>query len=141
LIEERNCVIENDILPEIEAIPIQMSQLFTNLISNSLKFISPDRQPMLIIRCVVMSKRDLRHYANLAADQLYYKFSFTDNGIGFNQDNAVQIFDIFQRLHTRSEFEGTGIGLAMCKKITENHKGLIHAKSEPGIRLSSAFCR
>jgi light-regulated signal transduction histidine kinase (bacteriophytochrome) len=132
LIEEKQCIIESNILPIIEAIPIQMSQLFGNLISNALKFVSTTTTPKITISADFLSQAEFDIHPELTQGIPHYKISFKDNGIGFNQSNADQIFNIFQRLHSRTEYEGTGIGLAMCKKIAENHKGNIHAISSPG---------
>jgi signal transduction histidine kinase len=132
LIEQKGCVIESDILPVVSAIPVQMSQLFGNLVSNALKFSSKNGHACLIIRCEVVSPSTVEDIPNLKKAEAYYKLSFTDNGIGFEQGNATQIFDIFKRLHNRTDYQGTGIGLAMCKKIAENHGGHIYATSSLG---------
>jgi PAS domain S-box-containing protein len=127
-IEEKGATIYNDNLPVISGIPVQISQLFNNLISNALKFTS-DKKPVIKIEVSEMTgKEDLL----LDNHRQYYDISFIDNGIGFNQNNAEQIFDIFQRLHAKSEYQGTGIGLAMCRKICENHHGAIYAESAFG---------
>jgi signal transduction histidine kinase len=131
LIEERSAIIEHTDLPVIDAIPIQMSQLFGNLISNALKFIKKDRQPMIGITWETLTAPEVNAY-DLESSRNYIRLSFADNGIGFNQENAEQIFNIFQRLHGRSDYEGTGIGLAICKKIAENHGGKIEAISAGG---------
>lgn len=130
LIEEKNAIIEWIKLPVIAGISLQINQLFANLISNALKFSHKDRQPRITITCTVASQGDVQNYPELEADTDYYIISFRDNGIGFNQKNARQIFDIFQRLHGKTEYEGTGIGLAMCKKIAQNHYGHIVAESQ-----------
>ena len=132
LIEEKNAIIEWSKLPVIRGIFVQINQLFANLISNALKFNHKDRQPRITITCTVASKSDVQNDPELKADTDYYIISFRDNGIGFNQKNARQIFDIFQRLHGKTEYEGTGIGLAMCKKIAQNHDGDILAESKEG---------
>jgi PAS domain S-box-containing protein len=132
LIEEKQCIIESNVLPVIEAIPVQMSQLFGNLISNALKFSSTTTVPMISVTADFLSPEEFDLHPELTGGIPHYKISFKDNGIGFNQANADQIFNIFQRLHSRTEYEGTGIGLAMCKKITENHNGNIYALSSPG---------
>ncbi len=132
LIDQKNCVIESDILPVIESIPLQMGQLFSNLISNALKFARPEIANCLAIRFVMRTRELLSEFPHLKASRQYCCLYFIDNGIGFNQSHAVQIFDIFQRLHSKSEYQGTGIGLAMCKKIVENHGGHIFASSSPG---------
>ena len=132
LIEEKNAVIEWTKLPVIRGIFLQINQLFANLISNALKFSHKDRQPRITVTCTVASQGDFHNDRDLNADTDYYIISFHDNGIGFNQKNARQIFDIFQRLHGKTEYEGTGIGLAMCKKIAQNHDGDIVAESQEG---------
>lgn len=133
VIEEKHAIIGSDPLPVIDAIPVQMSQLFGNLISNALKFSKPGIQPRIQIQVEKLSRRDIGNQFDLKEANAYYKITVTDNGIGFSQGNASQIFDIFQRLHSRSEYEGTGIGLAMCRKIVENHGGHIFASAEPGV--------
>ncbi|MEL7543825.1 MAG: ATP-binding protein, partial [Pseudomonadota bacterium] len=107
-------------LPTIEADATQMRQLFQNLMSNALKYCDPDRQPRLVIDCEML-------------DDGRAHLRFCDNGIGFEQHHAEKIFEVFQRLHGRSEFEGTGIGLATCRRIVDRHHGKITAVSEPGV--------
>lgn len=131
-IEEKHARIESDHLPTIEAIPVQISQLFSNLISNSLKFVSKNRRPCIEVRSRPLASDEIRRNPSLNPQLQYFQIDFTDNGIGFNQSNAEQIFDIFQRLHGKAEFEGTGIGLAICKKIVQNHNGDISAESIKG---------
>ena len=132
LIEQKGVKITADTLPVIEAIPLQMNQLFTNLISNAIKFYSKERQPEITISSKQLSKHEVQQYKELNEDKLHYAINFKDNGIGFNQENAKQIFTIFQRLHGRHDYAGTGIGLAMCKKIMTNHRGTIYATAHPG---------
>ncbi len=131
LIEQKGCTISADPLPVLKAIPVQMSQLFTNLVSNALKFARNGVPLHLEIRCREMVNK-AKGEENLPIPGRYVRIDFVDNGIGFNQENAIQIFNIFQRLHGKSEYQGTGIGLAMCKKIVENHGGQISATSDPG---------
>jgi signal transduction histidine kinase len=132
LIEETNAVIKSDILPKINGIAIQISQLFHNLMSNSLKFVTRGVRPEISIRVTSMNAEEVLPHTSLNRNKNFFKISFADNGIGFNQDYATQIFDIFQRLHAKSEFHGTGIGLPMCKKICQNHGGDIYAESTVG---------
>ena len=113
-------------LPMIKGIPLQMSQLFFNLIGNALKFIRPDVQPIIHIQCSIASPEEIRS-AHLKEGISYYKIQFADNGIGMKPEDTQKIFNIFQKLHGKSEFSGTGIGLAMCKKIAQNHNGEIDA--------------
>ena len=132
LIEEKGARIEASQLPVIYGVRIQMIQLFGNLLSNSLKFSSAQRRPEILISAKVMTPDEVAANPSLDPDSKYQMISFCDNGIGFDQSNAAQIFNIFQRLHSKSEYEGTGIGLAMCKKIAQNHLGDIFATSLPG---------
>ncbi|HTF20209.1 MAG TPA: PAS domain-containing protein [Chryseolinea sp.] len=133
LIEQKQATIESDPLPVVYATPVQMSQLFGNLISNALKFAKPDVPSRIRITVRKLSRGEIGHDPDLKEANAYYKISVSDNGIGFNQANALQIFDIFQRLHAISEYEGTGIGLSMCRKIVENHGGRIYASGELGV--------
>jgi PAS domain S-box-containing protein len=118
LIEQKNARLQYHDLPTIDAIPLQMTQLFSNLISNALKYSSADRPPLITLTSCI---RDQQVHIEIH-----------DNGIGFDQQYADHIFSIFQRLHRKTEYSGTGIGLAMCKRIAQNHQGNITATSEPG---------
>jgi len=131
LIEQKGAKITAGALPVIEAIPVQMNQLFTNLISNALKFSSKERQLEIAIQSKQLSQQEVQQHKELNDDKVHYLIEFKDNGIGFSQENAKQIFIIFQRLHGKTDYSGTGIGLAMCKKITTNHHGVIYANSNP----------
>ena len=129
-IEENKAVIESDNLPEAFIVPSQFRQLFQNLLSNSLKFVRPGVVPHIFINHKYLTPGEVRTY-NLSKASRYLQINFTDNGIGFDAQFTEKIFTIFQRLHSRSEYEGTGIGLAICRRITENHGGTIIARSEP----------
>jgi len=115
-------------LPTIEADPLQMRQLFQNLISNGLKFRKPDTAPIVSITAI-----EKHPTSNGESDEEtpLCEIRVQDNGIGFEQKYADRIFTIFQRLHGRNTYEGTGIGLAICRKIVERHHGTIEAQSEP----------
>ena len=132
MIEEKGAVIVSDKLPTIRGIPVQINQLFGNLLSNALKFTQKDRIPRITIANTVLYGKDVSYLKDLKDDEKYYRISFQDNGIGFSQFHATHIFDIFQRLHPKAHYEGTGIGLAMCKKIAQNHNGDIVAESIEG---------
>ncbi|HET9486943.1 MAG TPA: PAS domain-containing protein [Chryseosolibacter sp.] len=132
MIEEKGARISSDPLPVILGIPVQINQLFGNLISNALKFSDNRRRPEIAIRCKAISPEETIKYRDLKHGSAYYQISFRDNGIGFNQSHARQIFDIFQRLHGKLDYQGTGIGLAMCRKIAQNHNGDIYAESVEG---------
>ncbi|MGE6355992.1 PAS domain-containing sensor histidine kinase [Flavobacterium sp. NPDC079362] len=126
LMERTGAKVKWNELPVIKGIPLQMSQLFFNLIGNALKFIRPDVQPQIHIHCSTASPEEIRS-AHLKEEVSYYKIQFSDNGIGMKPEDTQKIFNIFQKLHGKSEFAGTGIGLAMCKKIVQNHNGEIDA--------------
>ncbi|MFL5739826.1 MAG: PAS domain-containing protein [Flavisolibacter sp.] len=130
-IEQLNAVVKTDPLPEAKIIPSQFRQLFQNLLSNSLKFVKPDVQPTVTVRYALVAATELGNY-QLAHAERYHRIEFEDNGIGFENEFAGKIFAIFQRLHGRSEYEGSGIGLAICKKIVEHHGGIIYANGIPG---------
>ena len=125
-IQNKDAHIEIGLLPVIKAIPMQMTQLFHNLVSNALKFSKAGRRQVIEIYYEKIKGEDIKELVEVKA-QWYYKIVFSDTGIGFDSKYANQIFSIFQRLHGRSEYAGTGIGLALCKRIVENHKGIIYA--------------
>lgn len=131
LITQKKAVIMLNPLPDIEAVNLQMNQLFNNLIGNSLKFTSTEALPQISISSAAVGQNEVERF-NLLKNTDYVKISIADNGIGFSQEYAEQIFEIFQRLNGNDEFPGTGIGLALCKKIIVNHKGMIYADSTPG---------
>ncbi|RYZ60670.1 MAG: HAMP domain-containing protein, partial [Chitinophagaceae bacterium] len=128
-LNEKSALIECDRLPVIRGIPLQLSQLFLNLFTNSLKF--TDKTPHITIRARPLPEDGLQGDA-IANAGAYVQIIFSDNGIGFEQKYADRIFSIFQRLHAVDRFDGTGIGLALCKKIIESHGGWIAVSSEPG---------
>ena len=130
-IEETSTKIESEILPVIDAIPMQMRQLFTNLFTNAIKFKGEGATPEIEIKASVLSDED-KDSNHLRQNTNYYKIIVKDHGIGFDQEFSMKIFQIFQRLHGKAEYPGSGIGLAICKKIVENHSGRIFAQSEPG---------
>jgi two-component system, chemotaxis family, CheB/CheR fusion protein len=123
-------LVYNEPLPQIDAIPLQMNQLFYNLLTNAIKFRQETVAPRIIITSHLLDAEDVRKYADLKADGQHIEIRVTDNGIGFDQQFGEQIFQIFERLHTPDEFEGTGVGLALCKQIVENHHGHLFAKSK-----------
>ncbi|MEO6038200.1 MAG: ATP-binding protein [Saprospiraceae bacterium] len=116
-----------DHLPVIDAISLQMTQLFSNIIGNALKFSRNDRRPVITISAIGLTEEE-KQGATLDPALEYIKIKFEDNGIGFKEEYEDKIFNIFQRLHRKSEYAGTGIGLAMCKKIALNHHGDLHAR-------------
>ena len=122
VIAEKKAIIEYQDLPVIKGIQGQMIQVFTNLISNSLKYSKKNTIPNLKIDAEKVE----------ATDNCFWKIEFTDNGIGFDEKHKEKIFEIFQRLHLKGEYSGTGIGLSICKKVIENHGGTITASSKAG---------
>lgn len=130
LISEKNATITSGKLPIVNGIPMQLNQLFLNLVNNSLKF--SKNQPAIDISSRILLKEELNQELGLSASDKYIELIFKDNGIGFEQQYADKIFTIFQRLHNKTDYAGTGIGLAMCKKIVQNHQGAIHVESELG---------
>lgn len=131
-IRQKSAVIREHGLPSIASVPLQMSQLFQNLLSNSLKFCNPDLPPVIEIFCRKITPDEAATHPELQRGVPHYEIKFRDNGIGFEHEYADKIFLIFQRLHGQYDYPGSGIGLALCRKIIMNHKGKIYATSEPG---------
>ncbi|MBX2906230.1 MAG: PAS domain-containing protein [Taibaiella sp.] len=130
-VEETGTVVRCDVLPVVEAVRTQMKQLFQNLISNAIKFQKAGTPPIIKIEVTMPAEGELQKF-NLSPAKGYHKIVVSDNGIGFENEYAMRIFQVFQRLHGKSEYPGSGIGLAICKKILEYHHGTIYAESEPG---------
>lgn len=127
-IEQTRAIISITELPDIQAIPGQLRQLFQNIISNAIKFRKENTQPKIEVTSDIITGSGIE---GLDSSQKYCKIQIKDNGIGFDEKYLDRIFIIFQRLHGRTEYEGTGIGLAICKKIVEAHHGIISAQSIP----------
>jgi len=138
-VDDKNALVTFDSLPKLTIIPFQVHQLFVNLISNALKFAKTDQSPEINIEVETVKADRIKD--NKATIGSYYAISFQDNGIGFEKEFSTRIFDVFQRLNPAHKYPGTGIGLAICKKIMENHKGYISADSEPdeGSRFTIYF--
>jgi signal transduction histidine kinase/CHASE3 domain sensor protein len=124
-IDEKNAKIVTNKLPEMSVIPFQIQQLFTNIIGNSLKYSKENVIPVIKITSALVNSKNEKRLPD--SNDKFYKISIEDNGIGFNQEYADKIFILFNRLHNKNEYSGTGIGLAICKKIVENHRGYIFA--------------
>lgn len=120
-IAQKGVVIQYGLLPTVTGIPVLLYQLFYNLINNSIKFSRPEIKPQINIA----SSTD-------NAEKGYVEIVVRDNGIGFHPSKAGEIFKVFSRLHSREEFEGTGLGLSLCKKIVERHGGTMRAESTEG---------
>ncbi|WP_438966625.1 PAS domain-containing protein [Flavobacterium sp.] len=131
-IEEKKAEISFEVLPVIDGIDFQIQQLFLNLISNSLKYSKEEIAPIINIKYEEVNANNEALLKD-SSTKKYYKIDFSDNGIGFEQEHADKIFLLFNRLHGKTEYHGTGVGLAICKKIVENHNGFIFAKSQVGI--------
>jgi len=129
-IADKKAVIRCDSLPAVPGVPLQIHQLFSNLIGNALKFTSGE--PRITISSKAVHGSLLTQLCKADPTKQYVELRFRDNGIGFDNRYREQIFTIFQRLHGWQQYSGTGIGLALCKKIVENHHGYITAEGEPG---------
>ena len=129
-IEEKKAIVKSAHLPTLMVIPFQFRQLLSNLMNNSLKYAREGVTPVIEIKAEYVYSHEMKEQSALPRRD-YYKFSVIDNGIGFEQEYAEKIFELFQRLHGRNEYSGSGIGLAICKKIVENHNGFIRAESQP----------
>ena len=130
-IEEKSAQINVADMPRMRGDKSQLEQLFLNLISNALKFQPVDVAPIINIQCQDLTNEEQSTLLK-SEEYQWIKITVTDNGIGFEQSFAEKIFAPFQRLHGRSEYKGTGIGLAVCRRIVERHNGTIAATSEPG---------
>jgi len=106
---------------------MQMLQLFNNLIGNALKYTKAGVKPIIKIAVAPLTDNEKALFPKLASNQLYHNIEISDNGIGINSEYTSSVFNLFQRLHGKKEYSGNGIGLSMCKKITNNHNGEIHA--------------
>lgn len=136
LIEEKKATITSNHLPCIHGSRIQLGQLFSNLISNSLKF--SKESPHIHIQASIVERAQIEDAPKSLISEKYHLLSFEDNGIGFEDQYKSTIFSLFQRLHGKQDYAGTGIGLALCKKIVENHNGYITAYSTLG--KGANFC-
>jgi len=128
-IEEKEAWIESTGLCHANIIPFQFRQVMHNLIGNALKFSRPGYPPHIIIKSKVVKGLELAD-ERLIPEKKYCHVSVTDNGIGFDPENKDRIFEVFQRLHKRDQYTGTGIGLAIVKKVMDNHYGIISATSK-----------
>lgn len=133
-IEAADAAVEIGDLPTIQADPVQMRQLFQNLIGNALKFRRPDEPLVVKVRGRLIMPLEQRR--NNSFPKKLCRIVVEDNGIGFEEEYAERIFGVFQRLHPRSVYEGTGVGLAICRKIAERHGGNISARGKPGVGSS-----
>jgi len=130
---EKGATVTIQDLPTIQGDHRQIRQLFQNLISNAFKYSQKDKAPLVLISSKLINGRDTEvQLPDDRRNQLFHLIEVKDNGIGFDPDDAERIFRLFQRLHGKAEYEGTGVGLAIVRKVVENHNGYIWAESEPG---------
>ncbi len=129
-IAENDARLTTDKLPVLNVIPHQFVQLFSNIIGNSLKYRSTERKPIITITCKKVDDKNVTERKEPDIAQ-WWQIDISDNGIGFEQEYATKIFELFQRLHGRHEYAGTGIGLFLCKRIVQNHHGIIKATGIP----------
>ncbi|MBA4056072.1 MAG: hypothetical protein C0490_15260 [Marivirga sp.] len=131
LVKRKEAVVTIHSIPNVTGERMQIKRLFQNLISNAIKFSKLDEKPRLDVSGkLVRSLEIVEEFGVSLPDIDYVRFSLKDNGIGFDEKYLEKIFNIFQRLHGRNEYEGTGIGLSICRKIVLNHKGFITARSK-----------
>jgi len=135
VIEEKKVRIESETLPILTANANQLFYLFKNLLDNSIKFGQETYSPHVVIRSTLVDSNSDKYVVD---GNKYYKISFEDNGVGFDPRYRKKIFAVFQQLKEIKEIPGSGMGLAICKKVMENHEGFISAESEPG--KGSVFC-
>lgn len=131
IVEETGTIIRCKDMPSVEADAQQLKQLFSNLIANSIKFRKPGQHSEIDIEATALPEPDVKKFG-LPKDKKYFKIQVTDNGIGFEDEYASRIFKIFHRLHGKSEYPGSGIGLAICQKIVSRHNGVIYAENMKG---------
>ena len=122
LFQQKNATLIYGPLPRLNGVPVMIYQLFYNLINNAMKFTQADIPPII----------ELSASQEFVQDQLFHRIIVKDNGIGFEADEAEKIFHTFARLHPKDLYDGTGLGLSLCRKIVERHGGMISASSEPG---------
>lgn len=131
LITQKGATVHQENLPTVPAIPLQMTQLFYNLINNALKFSREGMAPEIRISCRQLSASELKLLQPVTQSD-YYEILVQDNGVGFEPQFAEQIFGLFKRLGDVQGAAGSGIGLALCRKVVENHNGLIYAEGKTG---------
>lgn len=131
-ISEKEAIIEHGNLPVIMGVRVQIYQVITNLIDNAIKYSRPEIKPLIKITSSIIEGKDIEH-TSANKQTKYHAIKFADNGIGFEQEYANKIFELFQRLHEKNKYSGTGIGLGIVKKVVNSHNGFIVAEGKPGI--------
>ena len=137
-ITQKNATLYAEHLPTISGVRFQIGQLFINLLFNAFKYSKDDRPPVVEIGYEQVLGQEIPNVGDLHQGNLFHRISFADNGIGFDPIYSEKIFVIFQRLHTRSEYSGTGIGLALCRRVMTNHNGFIVAEAKAN-RMGAIF--
>lgn len=134
VITEKNATIYINHLPVIEGVGLQMNQLFYNLLGNALKFTRQDIAPIITIGSKKLEKHELQKYISKPQEGVtYFEIFVKDNGIGFDEQYSDQIFEVFKRLHSKELYPGSGIGLALCRRIVSMHGGALYSDSESGV--------
>ncbi|GAB3169381.1 PAS domain-containing sensor histidine kinase [Telluribacter humicola] len=131
-IEEKKATIQVGTLPRIRGNAVQLRQLFQNLISNALKFTDDSTTPQVIVESGPASQEEVQEAVQLPSNKNWCAIRVRDNGIGFDEEHRTKVFELFARLHGRSQYPGSGLGLAICKKVAEQHGGGITVTSTPG---------
>lgn len=132
-IAEKKAVVHVEPLPHIEAAALEMNQLFYNLINNALKFSDHSRIPEISVKSKVLDSKEVAEFiSDPKSERRYYDISISDNGIGFDPKYAEQIFLVFNKLHPKDVYPGSGIGLSICRSIVANHDGALFVESVPG---------
>jgi signal transduction histidine kinase len=133
MVREKNATVNVGNLPTVKGHRRQLQQLFQNLIGNALKYSKPGVSPQIEINSETIKGKDASILLpSETSSREFYLIKVCDNGIGFDQNDAERIFNVFTRLHGNKEYPGTGIGLSIAKKVVENHHGYIYASSNPG---------
>lgn len=136
LIVQKEAEVRYHQLPKIKAMPALMYQLFYNLINNALKFSKQNEPCIITISASKLNAAEIKNFPALQKTNSYTEIIVSDNGIGFNPEFAEKMFNVFARLNSREKYEGTGLGLALCKKIVHRHHGIIYAEGEEGVGSS-----
>ena len=132
VIHEKHARVQISPMPTLQGDPLQLRQLVQNLLSNALKFSRPDAVPVVKVGYRIITDKSVCESVGVSAETACHEITVSDNGIGFEQQYAERIFEAFQRLHGRGDYAGTGIGLAIVKKVVENHRGGVSVTSTPG---------
>ena len=131
-VSETKVIFEVEELPSVRGVDFQLQQMFFNLFTNSIKFAKPGVKPVVIITSRLIQGKDIPQ-GRIDDLKRYYNVSVSDNGIGFEQEESKRVFEVFHRLHSRTEYSGTGIGLSIVKKVMDNLNGVVMASGTPSV--------